>query len=215
MATTKPLTDQENYHPSHYGHPKQESCAENNHEDDHPPGPLPQISDECLARKVLSTNGYNGSNGKSNLDQSLTGGHGHAAGGHSGQLPEDQRLPELDHDASPIEASRLEPTYWRDLYKERCARRQLGYGYPRAEAELLAWRELECRWHMRHGERVSSEICAGCRRPIGTAEAILVIDGARIHANGDDCLIRHGERWRSAATRGLMMFGLQPPMGAP
>jgi hypothetical protein len=50
-------------------------------------------------------------------------------------------------------------------------------GFPRAEAELLAWRELENRWNLAHGERVSRELCAGCRRPIGTEAALDLIDG--------------------------------------
>jgi len=108
-----------------------------------------------------------------------------------------------------------DPSRWRDLYEERAAHREFDGGYPRAEAELLAWREIEWRWHMAHGERVPPDLCAGCRRPIGTAKFLDLIDGARLHNNGYDCLIRRSERWRAAATRALTALGLQPPAGAP
>jgi hypothetical protein len=67
---------------------------------------------------------------------------------------------------------------------------------------------------MTRGERVSRELCAGCRRPIGNAEALDMIDGNRVHLAILDCLIRHGERWRAAATRALIAIGLRPPVGA-
>jgi hypothetical protein len=89
------------------------------------------------------------------------------------------------------------PTLWHDQYEERAAVRQYEGGYPRAEADLLAWREVETRWQMAHGERVQRHLCAGCRRPIGGAVALDLIDGNRVHDRADnDCLIRHGERWR-------------------
>jgi hypothetical protein len=113
-------------------------------------------------------------------------------------------------DAAPDQDS----AWWRKQYAERAAHRESGQ-HSRREAELLAWRELESRWHMQHGERVPREICGGCRRPIGAAEALDLIDGARVHGSGSDCLIRHGNRWRTAATRALVEFGLQPPAGAP
>jgi hypothetical protein len=108
-----------------------------------------------------------------------------------------------------------DPSRWCALYEERAARREFDGGYPRAKAELLAWREIEWRWHMAHGERVPPDLCAGCRRPIGMAKSLDLIDGARLHDSGYDCLIRHGERWRRAATRALAAIGLQPPAGAP
>jgi len=49
--------------------------------------------------------------------------------------------------------------------------------------------------------------------PIGNAEALGMIDGNRVHLAILDCLIRHGKRWRAAATRGLIAIGLQPPAG--
>jgi hypothetical protein len=224
MATTNSLMGKANYPSGHCDHPKREIYGGSDQEqcDSHPPSV--ENYDEGLARKVLSTDGYIGKNGKSALYQGLASSHRDNAGGHSGKPLADQQLDgslkgasdQVDHElAAHADASRLDPRCWRDLYEERSAHRQFDGGYPRAEAELLAWRELECRWHMQHGERVAREICAGCRRPIGTAEAILLIDSARVHANGYDCLILHGERWRGAATRALMVLGLQPPVGAP
>jgi hypothetical protein len=41
------------------------------------------------------------------------------------------------------------------------------------------------------------------------------MDGNRVHlADGYDCLIRYGARWRGAATRALIAMGLVPPPGA-
>lgn len=91
--------------------------------------------------------------------------------------------------------------------------RQYDGGYSRDEAESLAWGELQNRWHMARGERVSRVFCAGCRRPIGGEEALDLIDGNRVHLATLDCLIRHGERWRRTATQALVRMGLQPPVG--
>jgi hypothetical protein len=104
------------------------------------------------------------------------------------------------------------PADWRDLYEERSAIRQYGGHYSRADAEALAWSEVQTRWHMECGERVSRDLCAGCRRPIGTKKALDLIDGNRVHIGEDNaCLIRHGERWRAAAMRALVALGLRPP----
>jgi hypothetical protein len=99
------------------------------------------------------------------------------------------------------------------LEDRRAAHWELG-GRSRAEAEKIAWAEVQNRWHMEHGERVSRDICAGCRRPIESAMALDLIDGSRVHLNdGNVCMIRHGKRWRAAATRALMALGLCLPAG--
>jgi hypothetical protein len=109
-------------------------------------------------------------------------------------------------------AKPAEPIWWREFYEERAEHRELNGRHPRAEAERLAWCEAQWRWHKAYGERVSRDLCAGCRRPIGEAEALDLIDGSRVHiAEESGCLLRHGERWRRAATRALVELGLQPP----
>jgi hypothetical protein len=101
---------------------------------------------------------------------------------------------------------------WRDRYEERAAIRQFDGGYTREEAERLAWSEIEDQWHLAHGERVPYDLCAGCRRSIGFAKALDLMDGNRAHHDIENaCLIRHGERWRVAATRGLEALGMQAP----
>jgi hypothetical protein len=103
---------------------------------------------------------------------------------------------------------------WRNLFVERAAIR----------GERLAWGELQNRWHMTHGKRVPTALCAGCRRPIGELRdreksdisekraPLDLIDGNRVHdAAAHDCLIRYGERWRGAATRALVAMGLSAP----
>jgi hypothetical protein len=93
---------------------------------------------------------------------------------------------------------------------ERTGIRQYGGSYTREEAEHLAWSELQGRWHMEHGERAPRDLCAGCRRLIGGNPVLDLIDGCRVHADGYDCLIRWGERWRAAATRALVAMGVNP-----
>jgi hypothetical protein len=104
-------------------------------------------------------------------------------------------------------------TDWCDWYKERAAIRQFDGGYNREEAERLAWGETEGRWHRIHGERVPRDLCAGCRRPIGSAHGLELSDGNRVHFDSENaCLIRHGERWRAAATQALTALGIRHSM---
>jgi hypothetical protein len=113
-----------------------------------------------------------------------------------------------------LEAHTEAPTKkWRSLFEERVANYELVGRYTREEAERLAWDELENRWHVEHGERVPRDLCTGCRTPIGEAEALDLIDGNRVHFANNACLIRHGDRWRSAATQALAAMGLKPPAG--
>jgi hypothetical protein len=100
---------------------------------------------------------------------------------------------------------------WSDFYEERTAHRECGGLYPRAEAEALAWGELENRWHAEHGDHIPRDLCAGCRKPIGGAEALDLIDGNRVHFANNDCLIRHSCRWRGNATAALLAMGLTAP----
>jgi hypothetical protein len=102
--------------------------------------------------------------------------------------------------------------WWRDEFDERAAIREYDSSYTRAEAERLTWGELENRWHKEHGERLSADICAGCRRPIDRSEALDQIDGNRVHVDRNfACLIKYGEQWRGTARRALLDMGLKPP----
>ena len=73
-------------------------------------------------------------------------------------------------------------------------------GMSRATSEMC--------WHLDYGERVSREICAGCRRSIKPGQKALdLADGNQVHlADGYECLIRHGERWRRAAREAIARF---------
>jgi hypothetical protein len=76
----------------------------------------------------------------------------------------------------------------------------------------LAQAAVVMRWQLDHGERVTREVCASCRRPIAPSdEALDLADDNRVHfppgEHGYDCLIRHGERWRRAAAEAL---GFEP-----
>ena len=102
---------------------------------------------------------------------------------------------------------------WRAFYDERAAIREFDGQRPRAEAERLAWGELQNEWHRRHGERTPSWQCAGCREPISGQPVFAFPDGARAH---DDltCIAAYGKRWRSAATAALVKLGLRLPANA-
>lgn len=124
----------------------------------------------------------------------------------AGALPDDDETISGGHSTDPAD--------WHDFYEEGAAIRQYDVQYSCAEAEALAWGAIQTRWHVEHGERVSRDLCAGCRRPIGTEKVLDLIDGNRVHTSDDNaCLARHGERWRAAATRALMALGLRPPAG--
>jgi hypothetical protein len=109
------------------------------------------------------------------------------------------------------EGYQSDAAWWRDLYATRTG--HWFHGERRwHEAEGLAWSELQDRWNRAHGERVSSEICSGCRRPIGMEAALDLVDGNRVHDRVEhDCLTHHGARWHAAATRALIAMGLRPP----
>jgi hypothetical protein len=101
-----------------------------------------------------------------------------------------------------------DPIWWRDLFEERAAIRQNDGGYTGAEAERLAWDELEGHWHRLCGERISPRLCAGCLRPIDSTQALDLDDGCRAHLA---CVARYGQRWREAAAIALAGLGLRPP----
>ena len=179
-----------------------------------------EIFGSGLARKVLFVDGYSGKSGKSVSNQRFVSSHRGNVDGYSGKSFSDQRLANgltgTDNQAghelgTPPNASRLDPTIWNDLYEERAAHRQFDGGYPRIEAELLAWRDIEWRWHLAYRERASAEVCAGCDQLIQADEALDLIDGARIHMKGHRCRIAYEQRWRSAAKNALIALGLQPP----
>ena len=79
------------------------------------------------------------------------------------------------------------------------------------EAAQLAWGELEDRWHRLHGTRVPEWQCAGCGELIGGVVALDLADGARVHVETLNCVLRYGEHWRGAATEALSAMGLEPP----
>jgi hypothetical protein len=113
------------------------------------------------------------------------------------------------------EAAAWTASDWRDFFEERAAFRQYDASCNRAEAERLAWSELQNRWHFDHGARAPRDLCAGCRRPIGNELVIDMVDGNRVHDGVDHpCLIQHGSRWRAAATRGLLEMGLKQPIAS-
>jgi hypothetical protein len=83
--------------------------------------------------------------------------------------------------------------------------------HPADEAAVLAWGEIEDRWHRLHGARWPAWQCAGCDQPIGGLPAMTLADGSRVHLGKLSCLLCFGRRWRSAASSALRSFGIEPP----
>jgi hypothetical protein len=217
VAIAKPLISRGNNHSSHSGHPKQETLGADRERYD---SSSAETSGSDLARKVSSVDGYSGKSGKTFSNQEVVGSHRGTADGHNGKSPSDQQFGSGlkgtrdqagSEPSTPANAFRLDPTFWSDLYEERAAHRQFDATYPRVEAELLAWREIEWRWHLAHRERASAGVCAGCDQVIRADEALDLIDGARVHIKDCSCGIVYEQRWRSAATNALTALGLQPP----
>jgi hypothetical protein len=191
MATAKVLTEHEICHSGHFGHSKEEALAGADHEHCNS-RPCPAgIFAEGRAGRIISVDGQSGQSGQSLKNHGLDRGHRDSACGDCGQ------------------------TRWRAQYEERSRHHELGGGRSRAEVQLLAWRDLEWRWHKEYGERLPRGICGGCRKPIGKAEVIPLIDGNRVHRGEQhECLIAYGRRWRGAARAALLTLGLKPPRGA-
>jgi hypothetical protein len=79
---------------------------------------------------------------------------------------------------------------------------------PEHEAHRLAWGKIMNAWHMKHGERIPPHLCAGCRKPIGNAKALDLMDGCRVHDDTEyECLLRYGQHWRGEAARALEAAG--------
>jgi hypothetical protein len=205
---TNSLKNNAGDHSGRSGHPKQETITLADREQSNS---LTVNSGGGLARKVLYGGGHNGQSGKSILNQELAGDHYKNDGGQSGNSNSNQ---ELASQIDGADAFGSDLAWWRDHYKERSRHRQLGGRRSRGEAQLLAWHELQWRWHKQNGERVPRDICAGCRKPIATTEAISLLDGSRVHSGeGYECLTAYGRLWRAAAAAGLRAFGLDPPAG--
>jgi hypothetical protein len=56
-------------------------------------------------------------------------------------------------------APAIDPAWWQDLFEERAAHREFDGGYPRCEAERLAWEECLVEWRRQHAGQ-GHPICA-------------------------------------------------------
>lgn len=224
MATSNTLTNQVANHSYHSSQRKQETFAGDHKRQGSSLSPA-EDPGTGLARKVSSMDGYGGKSGNSGQNQSLSRGHEENDNGHGGKSPLNPHVAgslvspssHSDHElVPPADAFYPGRAWWRDQYEERTRHRELGGRRSRAEAEALAWSELQWRWHKQHGERVRPGICGGCWKPIRFGENIPLIDGTYVHG-GDrhDCLIAYGRRWRWAATNALAAMGLMPPQEKP
>jgi len=109
--------------------------------------------------------------------------------GHSGESFQDQGIASdpKGTDAqggaqlpTPADASRLDWKSGATLYEERAAHRQFDGDCPRVEAELLAWREIEWRWHFAHRDRSRRGLCRDGGQLIERPRLSDLIDGARV-----------------------------------
>jgi hypothetical protein len=104
------------------------------------------------------------------------------------------------------------PAWWRRQYLVRTKNWELSGARSEGRAQVIAWGELEDRWHRLHGTRNPQWQCAGCGTLIGGLSALDLADGTRLHlVDSLDCLFSYGERWRREASAGLKALGLLPP----
>jgi hypothetical protein len=124
-----------------------------------------------------------------------------------------QTLAALASNLEPQEsdAGDTDPTWWQQHFINRAIHWELRGYRCQAEAEKLAWGDLQIRWHRQHGKRFLVWQCAGCDQPVGSLPTLDVGDGNQVHLHTLDCLIRYGYRWRGGATRALAAMGLTPP----
>jgi hypothetical protein len=218
VVTGSPAENQGFGHCGHFGHRKSDYC-----ENDHDDPPAQHEAGVTAAQEVSFRDGQNGHNGQSQVNRGFGCGHSGNLNGDTGHSQLDHpskvsRNPATDWERSGIlsvDVAGWEAEYWNDIYHERAAMREYDGRYTRDEAEVLAWGEIENRWHLKYGERVPRDLCAGCRRPIGGTDVLDLIDGNRVHITASqDCLMRHGNRWRRNATRALLALGLRPPKSA-
>jgi hypothetical protein len=112
-------------------------------------------------------------------------------------------------ESSPDRAISMPAADWCARYREALA--YWSALHPPDEVAVLAWSEIENRWHRLHGARWPAWQCAGCDQPIGCFRAVTLADGSRVHLGKLSCLLRFGRRWRSAASSALSNLGIEPP----
>ena len=82
-----------------------------------------------------------------------------------------------------------------DRYDERAAIVQFDGGQDRPRAEARAWNEVASLWHHQHGTRTSSDLCAGCGKPLAGSAVRVLPRGNTIHGYSDDrCLLAYGRQ---------------------
>jgi hypothetical protein len=108
----------------------------------------------------------------------------------------------------------VDPAWWRDLFEERAAIREIDGGRTRKHAEGLAFGDLILEWHHRYGARSNSPRCAGCGDEIIAQAKLVLCDGAQLHFDGErgvNCVVAYGRKWRGSAVAALRALGLDPP----
>jgi hypothetical protein len=121
--------------------------------------------------------------------------------------------PQKEQCATSVDAA-ADPVWWRALFEQRAALRQLNGGRLREEAEVVAFSDTILEWHHRSGARPDSRRCSGCGDELRGGADLALCDGARVHldaVHGVNCIITYGQKWRGAAVTALRTLGLDPP----
>jgi hypothetical protein len=106
--------------------------------------------------------------------------------------------------------------WWRDFFEERAAHLEIDAGYPRIEAETLAFNGCIAEWHLRHGALPEPGNCAACGGELDPQFGLFLDRGVRVHFGGAyeiGCVVAYDRRCRDAAIAALRMLGVAPPKG--
>lgn len=109
-----------------------------------------------------------------------------------------------------------DPSWWRDFFEERAAHLEIDAGYPRIEAEALAFDGCIAEWHLRHGALPEPGRCAGCDSQLDAQSGLVLDRGVRVHFGGVyevGCVVAYDRQSRDNAIAALQALGVNPPEG--
>jgi hypothetical protein len=104
-----------------------------------------------------------------------------------------------------------DPDFWLHAYEERASIREFEGGMSREQAEHLAYDEVLLAWHKAY-YRPRAGYCAGCQEQLSVNDTILLADCATIHNTRLHCASEYKTKWRTVASLGLSLLGIDEPI---